>query len=94
MEGEARVFDRRWRVRRMLRSEMEGAARVFDRRWRVRRRLRSEMEGEGDGFRLERWRVRSKMEGDRALERSMDRLAGVENVSDQIVYIQRIKPRF
>ena len=42
--------------------EMEGEARVSDRRWRVRRRLRSEMEGEGDGFKLERWRVRSKME--------------------------------
>ena len=35
MEGETRVFDRRWRVRRRLRSEMEGEARVFDRRWRV-----------------------------------------------------------
>ena len=37
MKGEARVFDRRWRVRQMLRSEMEGEARVLDRRWRVRR---------------------------------------------------------
>ena len=36
MEGEARVLDLRWRVRRRLRSEMENKARVFDRRWRVR----------------------------------------------------------
>ena len=36
MEGEARVFDRRWRVRQRLRSEIEGEARVFDQRWRVR----------------------------------------------------------
>ena len=36
MEGEARVLDRKWRVRRRLRSEMEGEARVFDWRWRVR----------------------------------------------------------
>ena len=27
------------------------------------------MEGDGDGFRSERWRVREKMEGDRALHR-------------------------
>ena len=27
------------------------------------------MEGDGDGFRSERWRVREKMEGDRALQR-------------------------
>ena len=39
MEGEARVLDRRWRVRRRLRSEMEGEARVFDRRWRVREKM-------------------------------------------------------
>ena len=58
MEGEARVLDRRWRVRRRLRSEVEGEARVFYRRWR----------GDGDGFRSERWRVREKMEGDRALQ--------------------------
>ena len=32
-----------------------------------------EMEGEGDDFRLERWRVREKMEGDRALQRSGSR---------------------
>ena len=32
-----------------------------------------EMEGEGDGFRSERWRVREKMEGDRALQRSGSR---------------------
>ena len=64
----------------MLRSEMEGEARVFDRRWRVRRRLRSEIEGEGDGFRSERWRVRLKMEGDRALQRSGSR---VQNVSKE-----------
>ena len=31
------------------------------------------MEGEGDGFRSERWRVREKMEGDRALQRSGSR---------------------
>ena len=35
MEGEARVLDRRWRVRRRLRSEVEGEARVFYRRWRA-----------------------------------------------------------
>ena len=35
MEGEARVLDRRWRVRSRFRSEMEGEARVFDQRWRV-----------------------------------------------------------
>ena len=60
---------------------MEGEG--WDRRWRVRLRVEIEdgdLEGEED------W--------DRALERSMDRLAGVENVSDQIVYIQRIKSRF
>ena len=28
-----------------------------------------EMEGDDDGFRLERWRVREKMEGDQALQR-------------------------
>ena len=28
-----------------------------------------EMEGDGDGFRSERWRVREKMEGDRAQTR-------------------------
>ena len=38
------------------------------------------MEGEGDGFRSERWRVRSKMEGDRALQRSGSR---VQNVSKE-----------
>ena len=38
------------------------------------------MEGEGDGFRSERWRVRSKMEGDRALQRSGSR---VQNVSEE-----------
>ena len=27
------------------------------------------MEGDGDGFRSKRWRVREKMEGDRALQR-------------------------
>ena len=27
------------------------------------------MEGDGDGFRSERWRVRERMEGDRALQR-------------------------
>ena len=27
------------------------------------------MKGDGDGFRLERWRVREKMEGDWALQR-------------------------
>ena len=27
------------------------------------------MEGDGDGFRPKRWRVREKMEGDRALQR-------------------------
>ena len=31
------------------------------------------MEGEGDGFKSERWRVREKMEGDRALQRSGSR---------------------
>ena len=39
MEGEARVFDRRWRVRQRVRLEMEGEARVLDRGWRVRRRF-------------------------------------------------------
>ena len=47
------------------------------------------MEGEGEG----------EEESDRALERSMEadvweRLARVENVSDQIVYIQSLKPSF
>ena len=32
-------------------------------------RLRSEMDADADGFRLERSRVREKMEGDRALQR-------------------------
>ena len=32
-----------------------------------------EMEGEGDGFRSERWRVREKMKGDQALQRSGSR---------------------
>ena len=36
MEGKVRALDRRWRVKRRLRSEMEGEARVFDWRWRVR----------------------------------------------------------
>ena len=36
MEGEARVFDPRWRVTRRLRLKMEGEARVFYQRWRVR----------------------------------------------------------
>ena len=31
------------------------------------------MEGEGDGFRSERWRVREKMEGNRALQKSGSR---------------------
>ena len=32
-----------------------------------------EMEGEGDGFRSKRWRVREKMKGDQALQRSDSR---------------------
>ena len=32
-------------------------------------RVRSEMDADADGFRLERSRVREKMEGDRALQR-------------------------
>ena len=32
-----------------------------------------EKEGEGDGFRSERWRVREKMKGDQALQRSGSR---------------------
>ena len=32
-------------------------------------RVRSEMDDDGDSFRLERSRVREKMEGDRALQR-------------------------
>ena len=68
MEREARVeigemesdgWDRRWRVRRGFLIRDGGWGEGF---W-------SEMDGEGDGFRSERWRVREKMDGDRALQR-------------------------
>ena len=90
-EMESDGWDRRWRVRRgfLIRdggwgegfwSEMEGEVKVEigDGGWG--KGFWSEMEGEGDGFRSERWRVRSKMEGDRALQRSGSR---VQNVSEE-----------
>ena len=89
--GWGECWDQRWRVRRGFWigdggwgegfwSEMEGEAKVEigDRGWG--KGFWSEMEGEGDGFRSERWRVRSKMEGDRALQRSGSR---VQNVSKE-----------
>ena len=48
-------------------SKMEGDAKVKIEDGGWGKGFLSEMEGEGDGFKSERWRVREKMEGDRAL---------------------------
>ena len=101
------IGDEGWRWG--LRSEMEAwraRVEIGDGGWRWGLEI-GEMEGEGWD---QRWRVRVRAEiGDRglegeedwdqALERSMEadvweRLARVENVSDQIVYIQSLKPCF
>ena len=48
-------------------SKMEGDVKVKIEDGGWGKGFLSEMEGEGDGFKSERWRVREKMEGDRAL---------------------------